>query len=373
MSRLPLLSTVGLRRPPVSVLMATHNCAPFLGEAVQSLLHQTFEDFELIIIDDASTDETPCLLRRFQDMDPRVRCERNERNRRLGPSLNRGLRLCRCDLVARADADDVFSRQRLEKQVAFMNGRPEVGVLSAVEAVVDEQGKFIRFKPTLTEDDEIRFYHMFTHAMSHTAVIYRRELVEKVGEYDESFATGPEDYDLYARLLHVTRFANLPEALVQYRVRAGSDEQAPYPWRQRMKNQIAARQLGRFLGREVSESEAGALWELYHGYSRMPSGGVRLAIGLVEELRFEATKEGRTKVLERFDRDMGEAIAKQAVFQTYADRAISRELFTMALRLSPAQALRARAWMQVARLCSPPSIRSFFSWRGRSKSAVAAV
>src|ERR1039458_8933421 len=213
------------RAPTVSVLMATFNCGRFIKEAVDSLLGQSFRDLELIIIDDASTDETPSVLRRLAQMDSRIRWERNEYNRRLGPSLNRGLRLCRAPLVARADAGDGFFPQRLQKQVSFMNAHPEIGVLSAVEEIMDEEGRFLRYKPTLTEDDEIRFFHMFAHAMSHTVVIYRKELVTRVGAYDESFATGPEDYDLYARLLLIPRFANLPEPLVRYRVRVGSEEQ----------------------------------------------------------------------------------------------------------------------------------------------------
>ena len=344
--------------PRLSVLMATYNCARFLGQAVESLLRQTFKDFELVIIDDASTDETPSLLRAFQQQDCRVRWERNEHNRRLGPSLNRGLRLCRAPLVARADADDVFYPQRLEKQVSFMDAHPGIGVLSAVEEIMDEQERFLRYKPTLTEDDEIRFFHMFTHTMSHTAVMYRKELVTRVGGYDESFATGPEDYDLFARLFLVTRFANLPEALVRYRVRAGSDEQSPFPWRQRMKNQVAARQLSHYLGRDVAETEASALWNLYHGYSRMSSNAVKVAVGLTAELRLKAPNEGNARAVERLDKEMGEALAKQAVYQTYFDRPLSKQLLWMALRLAPPQLCTRRMLVQALRFCTPSSVRS---------------
>jgi glycosyltransferase involved in cell wall biosynthesis len=338
--------------------MATYNCARFLDEAVESLLGQTFGDFELVIIDDASTDDTPAMLRRFQAADARVRWERNEKNRRLGPSLNRGLRLCRAPLVARADADDVFYPPRLERQVSFMDAHPEIGVVSAVEEIMDERGRFLRYKPALTEDDEIRFFHMFTHAMSHTVVMYRRELVMRVGGYDESFATGPEDYDLYARLFHVTRFGNLPEALVRYRVRAGSDEQAPFPWRQRMKNQVAARQLSAYLGREVCEAEAGALWDLYHGYSRLSSARGRLALGLAEELRYQAGGEGRQRVVSRFNQEFSVALSRQAVFQTYSDRKLSGQLFRFALKLNPVMAFSPQMMRQLLRFSAPRLIRS---------------
>src|ERR1035441_9425579 len=346
--------------PRLSILMATYNCGRFLGQAVESLMAQTFKEFELVIIDDASTDDTPSMLRRFQEADSRIRWERNEHNRRLGPSLNRGLGLCRAPLVARADADDVFYPQRLQKQVSFMNAHPEIGVLSAVEEIMDEGGRFLRYKPTLTEDDEIRFFHMFTHAMSHTVVMYRKELVTRVGAYDESFATGPEDYDLYARLLLITRFANLPEPLVRYRVRVGSDEQNPFPWRQRMKNQVAARPLGSYLGRQVCGEEGGALWDLYHGYSRLSGGKVRLGIQLVEELRHTALSEGKNRLVGRFDRDMAEALVKQAVYQTYTDRSLSLALFRRGLQLSPRQLLSRRGWVQSMRLGAPRFLRLAF-------------
>ena len=344
--------------PQVSVLMSTYNCGRFLSEAVLSILRQSFHDFELIIIDDASTDETPSILRRFAQMDARIQWERNEFNRRLGPSLNRGLRLCRADLLARADADDIHQPRRLEKQVSFMQAHPAIGVLSAVEEQMDEQGQFLRFKPTFTEDSEIRLFHMFTHTMSHTAVIYRKELVTRVGGYDESFATGPEDYDLFARLFLVTRFANLPEALVRYRVRAGSDEQSPFPWRQRMKNQVAARQLSHYLGRDVAETEASALWNLYHGYSRMSSSAVKVAVALTAELRLKAPNEGNARAVERLDKEMGEALAKQAVYQTYFDRPLSKQLLWMALRLAPPQLCTRRMLVQALRFCTPSSVRS---------------
>lgn len=123
--------------PRVSVLMAVHNGQRYLGEAIESLLRQTFEDFELVIVDDASTDDTPRLLESLACRDRRIVLMRNDRNIGLAGLLNQGLAVCCAPLVARAGADDIFMLERLEKLVCCVETHPGVSILGARMEFVD--------------------------------------------------------------------------------------------------------------------------------------------------------------------------------------------------------------------------------------------
>ena len=134
--------------PPVSVVMAVCNGARYLGEAVASVCSQTLADFEVVAVDDGSTDETTEILEEWRRSDARVRVLRNDANLRLIRSLNRGLEEARGELVARMDADDVCMPQRLEKQVAYLDGHPECVLVGSRVLSIDED-----FVPVVTHQD----------------------------------------------------------------------------------------------------------------------------------------------------------------------------------------------------------------------------
>jgi len=204
--------------PKVTVLLAVHNGAPYLREAVQSVLDQTFTDFELLVVDDASTDATAGIVEGFDD--ERVRLLRNECNLGQVPSLNRGLLEARGEYIARLDADDACLPARLERQVEILDVEPRVGLVGTWMDAVDEQGRLLgRLRETL--DDYVDFvYHTLIMRVyvSHPSAMYRRDPVLRLGCYDE--ATGPaEDKDLW-RKLALERFEAriVPEPLVRYRL-----------------------------------------------------------------------------------------------------------------------------------------------------------
>jgi hypothetical protein len=201
--------------PELSVVMAAFNQGRFVAEAVESILKQSFTDFEFIIIDDGSTDGTDRILDTFQDS--RIVRKRNECNIGLTPSLNQGLRAARGTFVARQDADDISLPLRMEKQITFLREYPEVGLAGCACVLIDQEGKRLgRYKPRHS-DIQIRWVSLLTNPFAHPTTMFRRQLVTDHGlVYDESLET-TQDYDLWLRMLAHTRGANLTESLVLYR------------------------------------------------------------------------------------------------------------------------------------------------------------
>jgi glycosyltransferase involved in cell wall biosynthesis len=194
--------------------MSVHNGAPWVADAIGSVLAQTLGDLECIVIDDGSTDDTARVLAGLDD--PRLRVERRPRAG-LTRSLNRALALARAELLARLDADDVALPERLERQRAFLAAHPEVGVLGTGAREVDAAGSTVRVVRPPVEDAAIRRALIRANPMVHSSVMLRRELLLEVGGYDESLPVA-QDYDLWMRLARITRLANLPEALVVRRL-----------------------------------------------------------------------------------------------------------------------------------------------------------
>lgn len=203
--------------PRISVLMTAYNAEEFLRGSVQSILAQSFSDFEFIIINDGSTDSTGEILHRFSQQDPRIKLLHQDRTG-LTRSLNHGLRLCSGDLVARMDADDISHPARLAKQLAFMDAHPGTSVLGCRYRMISSGGKALGYSPkALAREHEAMWRLPLGSTLPHPGVILRREAILQAGGYDEQ-RQHAEDYDLWCRLVqaghHIT---NLPDCLLDYR------------------------------------------------------------------------------------------------------------------------------------------------------------
>jgi Glycosyl transferase family 2 len=213
--------------PRVTVLLAVCNGEPWLGDAIRSVLGQIFRDFELLVIDDASSDGSPATLGAFGD--PRLRVVRNEENLGLTRSLNLGLSLTESEYVARLDADDLSFPDRLGRQVAFLDGHPEVGVVGAQGIPIDVRGRRLfrvawwhREWRRPREGAAFEWYRMFDTPLIHSSVMFRRALVRnELGGYDESFLLS-QDAELWMRAARRTRLANLDTPLVAMRISPSS-------------------------------------------------------------------------------------------------------------------------------------------------------
>ncbi len=204
--------------PLISVVMSVYNAEKYLREAVDSILNQSFTDFEFIIIDDCSTDGSAEILFEFSEKDDRIRLITNDNNCGLTLSLNKGLRLANGEFIARMDGDDIADVNRFEKQIAYMLEHNDCVVLSGKVAFIDSDGMKLgeSDNPLGHVDIEGRLWQGFGSAMVHAAVMFRKAAVDKVGGYRIE-AGRSEDLDLYLRLGEVGKLANLQDILLQFR------------------------------------------------------------------------------------------------------------------------------------------------------------
>jgi glycosyltransferase involved in cell wall biosynthesis len=201
--------------------MPSYNASSTLNEALDSLACQTLSDFEIIVVDDGSTDETLQLLQARASIDARL-CILPRAHLGIVSALNAGLELCSTPYVARMDADDLSHPERLEKQAAFLEAHPEVGVVSCrVEGFPAGQMRqgfsiYLDWLNGLVSDEDIRREMFVESPLPHPSLTIRRDLLQQVGGYqDHGWA---EDYDLLLRFyLAGTRFAKLPEVLLEWR------------------------------------------------------------------------------------------------------------------------------------------------------------
>jgi len=196
--------------------MSVYNGERYLRESVESILNQTFKDFEFIIVNDGSTDTSRAILESYNDS--RTFLLHNRENIGLTRSLNKGLAIAKGDYVARMDADDISMPVRFEKQVAFLKEHPEVGILGCNCVHIDSDGRRVGVRKTPTSAIQIRWASLLENPFAHPTVMIRRDVLARKGlKYDEALET-TQDYDLWTRVLKCTYGANLGEALVQYRL-----------------------------------------------------------------------------------------------------------------------------------------------------------
>ncbi len=203
--------------PRVTVLMTVFNAAPFVRGAVVSILEQSFREFELLVVDDASTDASPEILRSFTDA--RVRVIRNEENRGVTFSRRRALESACGEYVAILDADDVARATRLQCQVGYLDRHPEIDLLGTAYVEIDARGRVIRNVRALTDSLTIRWKLLFGNCIAHSTVMFRRAPARELGGYDARVFAG-EDFDLWMRIAARGQIAQLDLPLTEWRSHA---------------------------------------------------------------------------------------------------------------------------------------------------------
>jgi glycosyltransferase involved in cell wall biosynthesis len=193
--------------------MSVHNGSDTVAEAIESVLAQSFTNFEFIIIDDGSTDSSPGIIAQYAEKDPRIRVI-SQQNEGLTRALNRGLETCSAPFVARADADDRSLPERLARQVRFMEEHPDVVLVGSGVHLLNVQREIYQTVLAPQDDDSVRRAMRKRNIFFHSAVMMRAEVVRELGGYDPDFIRS-QDYDLWLRLLDLGEGANLPQALVE--------------------------------------------------------------------------------------------------------------------------------------------------------------
>ncbi len=208
--------------PAVSVALPVFNAERHLAAAVSSILRQSFADFELLAVDDGSTDGSRRILERFAASDPRLRVISRPNTGIVG-ALNDACRAARAPLVARMDADDIAFPERLARQVAHLAAHPEIVALGAAVIYLDAAGRPVKPCPRSTDHEQLEPALLAGDggALIHPVVVFRRAALEQAGLYRPE-TQYVEDLDLYLRLARLGRLANLPEPLLYYRVHGTS-------------------------------------------------------------------------------------------------------------------------------------------------------
>lgn len=199
--------------PLISVIMPVYNGSRYLRLAIDSLINQTFKNWEFIIIDDASTDETPGILASYTD--PRIRVITNNVNLGIAGSLNKGIEFAKAEIIARMDCDDISLPRRLETQFDFLQSHKEIGLLGTWARIINANGKGIAVRKPPSSLKGLKWTMMFGNAMIHTSTMFRTEIVRELKGYNESEPC--EDYELWSRFTRESEIAVIPEILVLWR------------------------------------------------------------------------------------------------------------------------------------------------------------
>ncbi len=207
--------------PKVSVIICTYNRARFISKAIDSVLKQTYENFELIIVDDASSDNTEKKLREYTN-NPKIIIHKNKNVLGISKSRNLGVSLSHGEYIAMLDSDDEWTDpMKLEKQILILNEDSEIGLVGSSMIMVKDNGEKIKEEFTATTDAEIRKLMLFDNQIFQSSVMFRKKAFEEAGGYDEKLEVA-EDYDLWLRIGKKYKFANLKESTINYTVHEGS-------------------------------------------------------------------------------------------------------------------------------------------------------
>lgn len=205
-----------MKYPLVTVLMPVYNAEKFLSASIDSILEQSFKDFELLIINDGSKDKTEKIIKSFSDT--RIRYVLNDQNMGMADTLNLGIQLAKGKYIARMDADDISLPERLKKQVTFMESHPDHGMVGTLYANMTDAGKIYEIAAMVQDNEEINPGLVTLCTFCHGSVMFRKSvLIQNNLEYRKEFDPF-DDYELWTRIRTVTKLANIPEVLYLYRI-----------------------------------------------------------------------------------------------------------------------------------------------------------
>lgn len=240
-------------KPEISVVMPVYNGEKYLKEAIESILNQSFKNFEFIIINDGSTDKTAEIIQSYRD--ERIVYINNEKNLGLSKSFNIGIKVAQGSYIARMDADDLSLPERFEKQLNFLALHPEISIVGSAIERINEKGEKLGVSRKALEPQALKWQSLFSTPLFHPTVVGRAQIF-KENLFDESL-TNSEDYELWSRLMFEKgcKLSNLPEPLLLYRVFPNSFTKKLSPEKRANSTNNSLRNIGRYATLSTAEQE----------------------------------------------------------------------------------------------------------------------
>lgn len=322
--------------PRVTVVTAVHNGQPYLAATIESILSQTYLDFEYILVDDASTDDSPAILRHYAEQDARIVVLRNTTSLNPAGTLNRALHTARAEYVANLDQDDLAMPERLARQVRYLDAHPEVGVVGAQAQLIDADGQLIRLIGYGTSPELTRWQVFFQSPVLHSAATMRRSLILQAGGYpvDRGYAS---DYVLFAGLLNRTQIVSLPRILAAYRSHGGQTTLA-FPKSQTGQVLLLVhRLLVERLGLRLGPDDIGLVMRAVRGEHLAGGAELLRAADRLGEIhaRYLHLEQPDAAAHDQIDSDCALRWLAMAFAHHRTERAASREVLQRAQRLDP--------------------------------------
>lgn len=237
--------------PRVTVLLPVYNGSEYLSVAIKSILCQTFSDFELLIINDGSTDNTPEIITTFSDK--RIRVVHNQSNLGLIACLNKGISLAKGEFIARQDSDDVALPDRLKIQVEILSSQPKVVLVGTWLSLIDTENTEIDIWRYPTDNIGIKWAMLFNSPAGHPSVMFRTKIIREIGGYSKDHLYA-EDYGLWARFAQHGEFVNIPQVLQQYRVHPNSITSQKAKAQDKKRAEISEQQIKSIAGNKLTDN-----------------------------------------------------------------------------------------------------------------------
>lgn len=204
-------------KPLISVIMPAYNAEKYISNAIESILNQTFKKFELIIINDFSTDKTLDIIKSFKKKDPRIEIVNNDMRLDIARTLNKGIDMAKSNMIARMDADDIAFSNRLELQYKLISSSKNIAVVGANIVIMNTSGNETAIRSYPDSSEKLKNCLFKYSPFAHPVVMFRKNIFEEVGRYNPKYSP-TEDLDLWFRLGSKYSFGSVPKPLLKYRL-----------------------------------------------------------------------------------------------------------------------------------------------------------
>jgi GT2 family glycosyltransferase len=267
--------------PRVSVLMLTYNRPQFIGKAIESILAQQFQEWELLVVHDGPNEEIPVIMQEWEKRDSRIHYFRRTVPGNIADATNFGLANARGEYIAILDDDDYWvCADKLSKQTGFLDQNPDFCCCGGGVIVVDPEGREQMRYLKVEQNDHIKRQALMANPLAHSTTMYRREAALRVGGYDETLA-GFQDWDLWLKLGKIGKLYNFPDYFLYYRIWQGSGS-----FHQSKKNTESALRITRRHRHDYARFPVAlTMAMMYHGYAHLPLGVQRFSYSFLSRLK----------------------------------------------------------------------------------------